>query len=98
MFLGLEDGQPLFAVATGRRATSRRLAALGEFRDMRAAAFVLPDPDTAIAGQAKALIDWHRRHGFCPNCGHATDIPAMAAIAGFARIAAPNIFPAPIRW
>jgi NAD+ diphosphatase len=48
------------------------LADLGEFRDMRAAAFVLPDTDTAIAGQAKALIDWHHRHRFCANCGAET--------------------------
>ena len=48
------------------------LAGLGEFRDMRAAAFVLPARDTAIAGQAKALIDWHQRHRFCANCGTAT--------------------------
>ena len=46
----------------------------GEFRDMRAAAFVLAGRDTAIAGQAKALLDWHRRHRFCPNCGTATDM------------------------
>ena len=46
----------------------------GEFVEMRPAAFVLPARDTAIAGQAKALIDWHRRHGFCPNCGTATDM------------------------
>ena len=72
MFLGLRDGQPLFAVGNGRQRNRRRLDALGEFRDMRAAAFVLSDADTAIAGQAKALIDWHHRHRFCANCGAAT--------------------------
>jgi NAD+ diphosphatase len=41
---------------------------------MRSAAFVLPARDTAIAGQAKALLDWHKRHSFCPNCGHATEL------------------------
>ena len=40
---------------------------------MRPTAFLLPDRDTAILGQAKALIDWHQRHRFCPNCGTATD-------------------------
>ncbi|HEU0096807.1 MAG TPA: NAD(+) diphosphatase, partial [Rhizomicrobium sp.] len=44
----------------------------GNFQEMRAAAFILPARDAAIAGQAKALLDWHKRHGFCPNCGHAT--------------------------
>ena len=25
-------------------------------------------------GQAKALIDWNQRHGFCPNCGTRTSL------------------------
>jgi len=71
VFLGLDGTQPLFAVDLGA-GEAAPLEGVGEFRDMRAAAFVLPGRDTAIAGQAKALIDWHRRHGFCPNCGNAT--------------------------
>jgi len=73
VFLGLKDGQPLFAVAMPD-SEAPPLQAQGEFHDMRAAAFILPAADTAIAGQAKALIDWHRRHGFCPNCGAGTNI------------------------
>jgi NAD+ diphosphatase len=71
VFLGLDGMQPLFAVDLGSGETAP-LSALGEFRDMRAAAFVLPGRDTAIAGHAKALLDWNRRHGFCANCGTAT--------------------------
>jgi NAD+ diphosphatase len=41
----------------------------------------LPEKDVAILGQAKAMIDWHERHGFCPRCGHATVI----AEAGYKR-------------
>ena len=70
IFLGLEGREPLFAVDLGAQETPPALE--GEFRDMRAAAFVLPGRDTALAGQAKALLDWHARHRFCPNCGHAT--------------------------
>jgi NAD+ diphosphatase len=47
-------------------------AALGEFYEARAAAQMLSVDATAILGQAKALIDWHKRHGFCPNCGTKT--------------------------
>jgi NAD+ diphosphatase len=81
VFLGLEDGQPLFAVDISQ-APEEALTALGVFRDLRPAAFVLPGADTAILGQAKALIDWHLRHRFCPNCGAATDF----ADAGYRRI------------
>ena len=85
VFLGLEQGQPLFALDishTEEDPTAGPLAGSGEFRDLRPAAFVLPDTDTAILGQAKALIDWHQRHRFCPNCGAVTDM----ADAGYRRV------------
>jgi NAD+ diphosphatase len=72
VFLGLEGAQPLFAVALA--GDDEPALGEGSFADMRASAFILPARDTAIAGQAKALLDWHKRHGFCPNCGHATDM------------------------
>ena len=72
VFLGLDGDQPLFAVDL--RGESEPALEGGAFQEMRAAAFVLPARDTAIAGQAKALLDWHQRHGFCPNCGTATQM------------------------
>ena len=79
--MGSEDGQPLFALDISEAAEGS-LRRLGEFRDMRAAAAILPPQDTAILGQAKALIDWHQRHGFCPNCGTATHF----ADGGYRRV------------
>jgi NAD+ diphosphatase len=70
VFLGLDGEQPLFAVDLGAEETPPPLA--GEFQEMRPAAFIIPGRDAAIAGQAKALLDWHSRHGFCPNCGAPT--------------------------
>lgn len=72
VFLGLDGTQALFAVDVAGE-TEPDLGG-GAFAEMRASAFVLPGRDTAIAGQAKALIDWHRRHGFCSNCGAATQM------------------------
>jgi len=78
VFLGLDGTRPLFAIdladdlANNLDSVSEPQLGEGTFTEMRAAAFVLPARDIAIAGQAKALLDWHRRHGFCPNCGHAT--------------------------
>jgi NAD+ diphosphatase len=60
------------------------LAGLGHFRDARAAAATLPMKDAAIMGQAKAMIDWHNRHGFCPNCGAKSEL----ADAGWKRYCA----------
>ncbi|HYS45280.1 MAG TPA: NAD(+) diphosphatase, partial [Rhizomicrobium sp.] len=70
IFLGLDGTQPLFAVDLA--GDSEPALGEGDFQEMRPAAFLLPARNTAIAGQAKALLDWHRRHGFCANCGHAT--------------------------
>src|SRR5260370_39706962 len=36
----------------------------------------------AIIGQAKAMIDWHRRHGFGPGCG----APTKIVDAGYRRL------------
>jgi len=80
VFLGLQDEQPLFAVDLPGE--TEPVLDGGGFQEMRAAAFVLPARDTAIAGQAKALLDWHKRHGFCPNCGHATEF----ADGGYRRL------------
>lgn len=75
LFLGLWKQAPVFAVevegsldpATGP------LAGLGAFHEMREAAALLPDVDTAMAGTAKSLFDWRRRHGFCAACGVETE-------------------------
>jgi NAD+ diphosphatase len=70
IFLGLEGTQPFFAIEFGGETEPAQHE--GVFQEMRASAFVLPLRDTAIAGQAKALLDWHKRHGFCANCGNKT--------------------------
>jgi NAD+ diphosphatase len=85
IFLGLEGERALFALdisAAQDPANIGPLEGLGHFRDMRSAAMLLPAKDTAILGQAKALIDWHQRHGFCPKCG----APTTLADAGYKRI------------
>jgi NAD+ diphosphatase len=86
VLLGLENGHALFALdisAARDPANEGPLAGLGHFREMRAAAMSggLPEKDIAILGQAKAMIDWHNRHGFCPKCGQ----PTVLADAGYRR-------------
>ena len=78
IFLGLtDDGDPRFAVDgepdddLPARATDARIAgtALGDAR-------------AAIVAQARSMLDWHRRHGFCANCGAPTEIQK----AGYSRL------------
>lgn len=70
VFLGLDDGQPLFAIDLPD--DPEPVFDGAAFQEMRPAAVILPARDCAIAGQAKAMLDWHRRHRFCANCGAAT--------------------------
>jgi NAD+ diphosphatase len=64
LLLGLDEGRARFAVdATGATVPD------GELGDMRALAHVMAGGDAALLGEARALIDWHARHGFCAVCG-----------------------------
>lgn len=78
LFLGMWKAAPVFAVEleTSIDPTAGPLAGMGAFHEMRAAAALLSGPDAAMAGAAKSLFDWRRRHGFCAACGHATETTA----------------------
>jgi len=79
-FLGLWKDAPVFALEITGAPTA--VEGLGAFTDMRSAAAVLPPADTAMAGAAKSLFDWSRRHGFCANCGQ----PSEPAAGGWKRL------------
>ncbi len=77
VFLGLDGQSPLFALDVSAAQDPREqgpLAGLGEFVELRALALrgELPPEELAICGTAKAMIDWHQRHGFCARCGAPT--------------------------
>jgi len=84
LFLGLWQGAPCFAVEVegSINPATGPLAGLGAFYEMREAAALLPGPDAAMAGTAKSLFDWRRRHGFCAACGVETE----TASGGWKRI------------
>lgn len=86
VFLGLWKGAPVFAVEFEGSIdpTTGPAGGLGQFIEMRAAAAALSEADVAIAGTAKSLFDWRRRHGFCAACGKASD----QASGGWRRICA----------
>lgn len=75
-FLGLKGGQAHFAVDLSSAPTAQEalFADFGAYTPLREAAFTLPGDDMAIIGQARWLIDWHRRHQHCAICGSPTEI------------------------
>jgi NAD+ diphosphatase len=85
IFLGLDGEMALFALdisAASNPGDQGPLAGLGYFCDARTAAQIVSIKDAAIIAQAKALIDWHQRHGFCPRCG----APTKIMDAGYRRL------------
>ena len=91
VFLGVNRrGKPLFAADVSRLSNPEDAGpfkGMGIFEDVRnlAAAGDMPDTELAILAQAKAMLDWNLRHGFCSQCGSLTHM----AEAGYKR-ACPN--------
>jgi NAD+ diphosphatase len=79
VLLGLEDGRALFALdLESGSPDSRNGARLVSLRDAGA---LLAPSEAGLAAYTVALLNWHRRHRFCANCGAATD----AIEGGYAR-------------
>jgi NAD+ diphosphatase len=73
IFLGIgDDGCARFAIdASGGSAEADQAV---ENIDVRTLAPLVPAGEAAILAEARSLIDWHARHGFCAQCGTPTDI------------------------
>lgn len=81
LFLGLAaDGAPHFAVDAAGALTAP-LADAARPAEARRAASLLPAAESAIIAQARSMLDWHRRHRFCANCG----APTLITRAGYSR-------------
>jgi len=72
IFLGLRDGAAVFGMGisapAAEKLVGREDVAVSELRGMAMQGVVPPDQLSAIA-QAKSMVSWHQRHGFCANCG-----------------------------
>jgi NAD+ diphosphatase len=63
VLLGVDgDGRAIFAADLGE-------AVAGERRGLRELAPVISQADGGMIAHAVALLNWHRRHRFCSNCG-----------------------------
>jgi NAD+ diphosphatase len=68
IFLGLDEGAPLFAPLVRVEAPGKRGWNVFALLDMMSAA------DASLWGTARSLIGWHDRHLFCANCGQPTSL------------------------
>jgi NAD+ diphosphatase len=94
LLLGLDAAGPVFAVDA--EAHSGHTIGAGDWDGradgtgtrplgLRAAAASLPLADAGLAAHAAALLNWHRRHAFCANCGAPTDVVAGGIIRACPR-------------
>lgn len=75
VLLGQDDqGRACFAVDVSalEDAAAARLAGSAQYRDLRSSVHMMGMGDAGIMAQARSLIDWHNRHGFCAICGAPT--------------------------
>ncbi len=83
VLLGERNGKAHFAVEiTGDVDPGAPFAGTGMFVEYREVMAKLQPSDAAILAQAKSLIDWHRLHQFCANCGNKT----VLTNAGYKRV------------
>lgn len=83
ILLGLQDGAPLFAVDLEQltRAEQLEMVKEAEIMPLREAGLVLAPAEGGLAAYVVALLNWHRRHRFCANCGAHT----LVDEAGYSR-------------
>ncbi len=77
ILLGMADGAPLFAVDLDTVPAPPG----GRVVSLRDAGGMLSQDEGGLAAYAVALLGWHRRHRYCANCGHATEVVE----AGYSR-------------
>jgi len=84
VFLGLSKAAPRFGYAIAPAAAdalkSRHDFHVTDLRSIAVQGLVEPEHLPPVA-EAKAVLNWHARHRFCPNCGAAT----QAVHAGWRR-------------
>ena len=77
VFLGLYDGAARFGIGIGQESAealkARNDLFIIDLRSIAIRGLVEPDHLPPIA-EAKALLHWHARHRFCPNCGAPTNL------------------------
>jgi NAD+ diphosphatase len=68
LFLGLDEGAPLFAPLVRMQALGQRAWSVFRLLSMMSA------KDAAIWGAARSVNEWHNRHRFCGICGTETGV------------------------
>lgn len=76
ILLGLDEGRPVFAIDLEPLEPDERARTIdgGELIGLRDAGAQLAPAEAGLAAYVTGLLNWHRRHRFCANCGAPTEI------------------------
>jgi NAD+ diphosphatase len=84
VFVGLHKNAPRFGISIDPAAAevlkAREAFVVTDLRSIAVNGMVAPEHLAPLA-EAKALLSWHRRHRFCPNCG----APSVPVEGGWRR-------------
>ena len=69
LFLGYDAGVPRFVAALDAEGSP-----VSRSPNLMGALAAMPAADAATYAAARSLVDWHRRHRFCANCGSQTEL------------------------
>ena len=82
ILLGIDgEGIPHFATDLQPGDEAPPLGDAVRYEEVRTIAPAIRHEDTALLAQARSLIDWHARHGYCAVCG----APTLMDDAGYVR-------------
>jgi NAD+ diphosphatase len=83
LLLGLDNGKAVFGVDLDALTPAARsdFTAAGRLCGLRGAAAAMAHDEAGLAAYLTALLNWHRRHPFCPACGAET----VVLEAGYSR-------------
>lgn len=76
LFLGLENGAPLFAFNLADTGSQHKEE---DFQELRMVGSRLRPANLAVLGRARSFLDWHFNHNFCAKCG-AKSRPELAGL------------------
>ncbi|HTU96268.1 MAG TPA: NAD(+) diphosphatase [Solirubrobacteraceae bacterium] len=76
ILLGLEGGDAVFGLDVEALAPDARRVAIDghRFMSLREAGTEMAPAEAGLAAYVMAMLNWHRRHRFCANCGNPTDV------------------------
>ena len=77
VFIGIFDEKPIFVADFSHlpaERLERKFISGARFYDLRNVAGEIDQGEATVAATGKGVVEWHRRHRFCANCGEPSHV------------------------